>query len=99
MRSLPSRLRRVLHVLRGCKQLHKDATILIREGGVKMNSKVYLGVLQNIVLPWIRANYPQESYVWRQERAPSEKKPRDAELGLRENGAVLAVVNVVPFLA
>ncbi len=41
--------------------------------GLKISQKVYQEVLENVVKPWIVANYPNGRYVWQQDSAPAHK--------------------------
>jgi inhibitor of nuclear factor kappa-B kinase subunit alpha len=38
--------------------------------GEKVTSEVYYKVLRYVVLPWLKANYPNGDYVWTQDGAP-----------------------------
>ena len=41
--------------------------------GLKINSKMYLEVMEDVVKPWIEANYPEGNYVWQQDSSPAHK--------------------------
>ena len=41
--------------------------------GLRIDTKVYLEVMETVVKPWIEANYPEGNYVWQQDSAPAHK--------------------------
>ncbi|QQP51543.1 Uncharacterized protein FKW44_012949 [Caligus rogercresseyi] len=41
------------------------------KAGEKIRKETYYKVLRYTVLPWLKANYPQGNYVWKQDGAPS----------------------------
>ncbi len=43
------------------------------EKGIRINTTVYLKVMQDVVKLWLDLNYPQGGYVFQQDSAPSHK--------------------------
>ena len=41
--------------------------------GLRINTKMYLEVMEDVVKPWIEANYPEGNYVWQQDSSPAHK--------------------------
>ena len=46
---------------------------LIFEGGLKVNTKVYLDVLKSVVIPWCNQVASGRPWVWQQDSAPVHK--------------------------
>lgn len=47
--------------------------------GVRINTEVYVNILQESVKPWIQANYPEGKYVFQQDGAPCHTSKRTQE--------------------
>ena len=51
---------------------NKCPPIFIKEG-LKVTASVYIGLLRDHVLPWLKATYPEGNYVFQQDSAPGHK--------------------------
>lgn len=49
------------------------------KAGVKINTEAYIEILSTKVLPWLKANYPQQNYVFQQDGAPAHTSNRTQE--------------------
>jgi len=47
--------------------------------GVKVNTDVYIGILQKHVLPWTKREYPDGEFIWQQDGAPCHTSKRSQE--------------------
>ena len=41
--------------------------------GLRVGTKEYLEVMEEVVKPWVDATYPAGNYCWQQDRAPGHK--------------------------
>jgi hypothetical protein len=47
--------------------------------GLKVNTEVYIGLLERHLVPWLRRNYPDGNYVFQQDGAPAHTLKRTQE--------------------
>jgi len=47
--------------------------------GLKVNTDVYIGLLERHLVPWLRRNYPDGNYVFQQDGAPAHTSKRTQE--------------------
>ena len=62
----------------------KKCPIVFIDQNEKVNGEKYIQVMKDHVIPWIKANYPRDSYVWQQDGAPAHTAIRTQQILQKE---------------
>jgi hypothetical protein len=56
--------------------MERSARRFLSQEGLKVNTDVYIGLLEKYLKPWLIENYPNEDFVFQQDGAPAHTSHR-----------------------